>query len=160
MAIDLIRGGRIANRGIRTTKSSNAYLKTLIKVPSIIILSSTPSWTGEPTPSSIKPSIRDSTNRGLIDTPSPSPELSEFWARIASSRARRSRRAPSIRLSALSPNSSKNPPTKTPSSKSMPSMAELSLLLDLLPMTIDFSNYPKAWGSAPSNSQTLPEPES
>lgn len=32
MAIDLIRGGRIPNRGIRTTKTSNAYLKTLIKV--------------------------------------------------------------------------------------------------------------------------------
>lgn len=32
MAIDLIRGGRIANRGIRKTKSTNTYIKTLIKV--------------------------------------------------------------------------------------------------------------------------------
>ena len=32
MGIDLIRGGRIANRGFRTTKSTNSYLKTLIKV--------------------------------------------------------------------------------------------------------------------------------
>ena len=32
MAIDLIRGGRIANRGFKNTKSSNTYLKTLIKV--------------------------------------------------------------------------------------------------------------------------------
>ena len=32
MGIDLIRGGRIANRGFRKTKSSNAYIKTLIKV--------------------------------------------------------------------------------------------------------------------------------
>ena len=32
MGIDLIRGGRIANRGIRKTKSSNSYLKSLIKV--------------------------------------------------------------------------------------------------------------------------------
>lgn len=32
MAIDLIRGGRIANRGIRKTKSTNTYIKTLIKL--------------------------------------------------------------------------------------------------------------------------------
>ena len=32
MGIDLIRGGRIANRGIRKTRSSNAYLKSLINV--------------------------------------------------------------------------------------------------------------------------------
>ena len=32
MGIDLIRGGRIANRGFRTTKSSNSYLKSLINV--------------------------------------------------------------------------------------------------------------------------------
>lgn len=36
MAIDLIRGGRIANRGLRTTKSSNAYIKTLIKLYSFL----------------------------------------------------------------------------------------------------------------------------
>ncbi len=38
MAIDLIRGGRIANRGIRKTKSSNTYIKTLIKVNFKIIV--------------------------------------------------------------------------------------------------------------------------
>ena len=32
MGIDLIRGGRTPNRGFRKTKSSNQYLKTLIKV--------------------------------------------------------------------------------------------------------------------------------
>ena len=32
MGIDLIRGGRIANRGFRATKTSNAYLKSLINV--------------------------------------------------------------------------------------------------------------------------------
>jgi len=34
MGIDLIRGGRIANRGFRATKSTNNYLKSLIKVKS------------------------------------------------------------------------------------------------------------------------------
>ena len=34
MGIDLIRGGRIPNRGFKKTKSSNAYMKSLIKVPS------------------------------------------------------------------------------------------------------------------------------
>ena len=32
MGIDLIRGGRIPNRGRRETRTSNGYLKTLIKV--------------------------------------------------------------------------------------------------------------------------------
>ena len=32
MGIDLLRGGRTPNRGFRQTKSSNQYLKTLIKV--------------------------------------------------------------------------------------------------------------------------------
>ena len=32
MGIDLIRGGRIPNRGSRNTKTPNTYLKTLIKV--------------------------------------------------------------------------------------------------------------------------------
>src|SRR5690606_24932186 len=36
MAIDLIRGGRIANRGIRKTRSTNSYLKTLIKLYSFL----------------------------------------------------------------------------------------------------------------------------
>jgi large subunit ribosomal protein L18e len=36
MAIDLISGGRIANRGIRKTKSTNSYIKTLIKLYSFL----------------------------------------------------------------------------------------------------------------------------
>ncbi len=36
MAIDLIRGGRIANRGIRKTKTTNTYIKTLIKLYSFL----------------------------------------------------------------------------------------------------------------------------
>ena len=32
MGIDLIRGGRISYRGIRKTKTTNPYIKTLIKV--------------------------------------------------------------------------------------------------------------------------------
>lgn len=32
MGIDLIRGGRIANRGLRKTKTTNTYIKTLIKL--------------------------------------------------------------------------------------------------------------------------------
>jgi large subunit ribosomal protein L18e len=36
MGIDLIRGGRIANRGIRTTKTTNSYIKTLIKLYSFL----------------------------------------------------------------------------------------------------------------------------
>jgi hypothetical protein len=38
MGIDLIRGGRIANKNRRTTKSTNAYLKLLIKVSLILNL--------------------------------------------------------------------------------------------------------------------------
>jgi hypothetical protein len=32
MGIDLLRGGRTANRGVRQTKTTNTYIKTLIKV--------------------------------------------------------------------------------------------------------------------------------
>lgn len=32
MGIDLIRGGRIASRGVRATKTTNTYIKTLIKL--------------------------------------------------------------------------------------------------------------------------------
>lgn len=32
MGIDLIRGGRTPNRGRRETKTTNTYIKTLIKV--------------------------------------------------------------------------------------------------------------------------------
>lgn len=36
MGIDLIRGGRIANRGIRKTKTTNTYIKTLITLYSFL----------------------------------------------------------------------------------------------------------------------------
>lgn len=71
MGIDLIRGGRIANRGSRTTKSPNSYLHSLIKVPHPSA-SSTPSSPAGPTPSSIQSSPKDSTNRGSTATLSPS----------------------------------------------------------------------------------------
>lgn len=73
MGIDLIRGGRIASRGFRTTKSSNSYLKTLIRVPHISC-SSTPSSPEEPSPSSMRSSTSDSTSLGSTATPSPSRE--------------------------------------------------------------------------------------
>lgn len=73
MGIDLIRGGRIANRGFRTTKSSNSYLKTLIRVPHSS-RSSTPSSPEEPSPSSMRSSTSDSTSPGSTATPSPFPE--------------------------------------------------------------------------------------
>ena len=73
MGIDLIRGGRIASRGFRTTKSSNSYLKTLIRVPHSSC-SSTPSSPEEPSPSSMRSSTSDSTSLGSTATPSPSPE--------------------------------------------------------------------------------------
>ena len=61
MGIDLIRGGRIANRGFRTTKSSNSYLKSLINVP-LASVSSTPSSPGGPMPNSTKSSTSASTS--------------------------------------------------------------------------------------------------
>ncbi len=77
MGIDLIRGGRIASRGFRKTKSSNAYLQSLIKVFNLTF-SFIPSWLAELTPSSIRSSIRDSINRDSIAIPYPSPELSSI----------------------------------------------------------------------------------
>ena len=73
MGIDLIRGGRIANRGFRTTKSSNSYLKSLINVHSYSF-SSIPSYKEELIRSSIKLFTRDLTNQDLIATPSHSQE--------------------------------------------------------------------------------------
>lgn len=70
MGIDLIRGGRIANRGFRTTKSSNSYLKSLIKVP-FSSFSSTPSSPAGLKASSTRSSIRDLTSPVSTDTPSP-----------------------------------------------------------------------------------------
>ena len=74
MGIDLIRGGRIANRGARKTKSSNSYLKGLIRVP-VVLVSSIPSFPAGLMPSSTKSSTRGSTSQDSIDTPSPSPAL-------------------------------------------------------------------------------------
>lgn len=73
MGIDLIRGGRIANRGFRTTKSSNSYLKTLIRVPHLSF-SSTPSSPEEPNLSSTRSSTSDSTSLASTAIPSPSQE--------------------------------------------------------------------------------------
>jgi|LakMenE18May11ns_1017448.scaffolds.fasta_scaffold9804216_1 hypothetical protein len=73
MGIDLIRGGRIANRGFRATKSSNAYLKSLIKVKKHLC-SSIPSLPEGLSLNSIRLYTRDSTNRDLPDIPSPSQE--------------------------------------------------------------------------------------
>ena len=74
MGIDLIRGGRIASRGARKTKSSNSYLKSLIKVQ-LLLDSSIHSWAAEPMPNSIKLSISDSISPDFIGSPSPSREL-------------------------------------------------------------------------------------
>lgn len=71
MGIDLIKGGRIANRGFRKTKSSNSYLKSLINV-TIPLVSSTPSSPEEQMLNSIKSFTKDSTNPDSIDIPSPS----------------------------------------------------------------------------------------
>lgn len=71
MGIDLIRGGRIANRGFRKTKTSNSYLQSLIKVTTTPF-SSTPSSPAGPTPSSTKSSSKDSISRASIATLSPS----------------------------------------------------------------------------------------
>ena len=66
MGIDLIRGGRIANRGNRKTKSSNSYLRSLIKVTihSFRFILTCPE---RQTTNSIKSSIKDSINHVLTD---------------------------------------------------------------------------------------------
>lgn len=71
MGIDLIRGGRIANRGFRKTKSSNSYLQSLIRVL-LLTFSSTPSSAAGPMPSSTRSSTSVSINPVLIAIPSPS----------------------------------------------------------------------------------------
>jgi hypothetical protein len=71
MGIDLIRGGRIANRGFRATKTSNSYLKSLIKV-SLESFRSTPSLAEELKPSSIKSFINVLINPDSPAIPSPS----------------------------------------------------------------------------------------
>lgn len=66
MGIDLIRGGRIANRGFRNTKTTNTYIKTLIKV-TFLLLSCTHSQLEELNPNSIQQSLSVLTNPDLID---------------------------------------------------------------------------------------------
>ena len=82
MGIDLIRGGRIANRGFRTTKSTNSYLKSLINVRKHT-RSFTLSCNAGPTPSSIKLSTRGLISLDLIVIPFRSPESSSTFPVIA-----------------------------------------------------------------------------
>jgi len=74
MGIDLIRGGRIANRGFRTTKSSNSYLKSLINVTQLSF-SFIHSFQEELMLNSIKLCTNVSINPDLIVIPSPSHAL-------------------------------------------------------------------------------------
>ena len=67
MAIDLIRGGRIASRGIRKTKSTNSYIKTLIKVFYSFIFSFIHSYREELNLNSIQLCTKDLTKQDLID---------------------------------------------------------------------------------------------
>ena len=131
MAIDLIRGGRIANRGFKATKTSNAYLKTLIKVQTILC-SSMPSSAVEPNPSSTPSFTRDSTSPDSTDTPSQSPGLFALPPKMLLSLLR-------VKLSTT---------------------AASSLLLALLQMIIDYSLSPLASEFVPSSSLPKPERES
>jgi uncharacterized membrane protein len=70
MGIDLIRGGRIANRGFRTTKSNNSYLKSLINVIDLLF-SFIHSFQEELMLNSIKLFTKDLINPDLIDILSP-----------------------------------------------------------------------------------------
>lgn len=82
MGIDLIRGGRIANRGFRTTKSTNSYLKSLINVRKHI-RSFTLSCNAGLMLSSIKLFTRDLISLDLIVIPFRSPESSSTFLAIA-----------------------------------------------------------------------------
>jgi hypothetical protein len=75
MGIDLIRGGRIANRGIRTTKTTNSYIKTLIKVFFNYKLSFIHSYQEELNQVSTQQFIKDLINLDLIDIQCQSQEL-------------------------------------------------------------------------------------
>ena len=130
MGIDLIRGGRIANRGFRTTKSGNSYLKSLIHV-TLISCSSTPSYQEELTPNSTKSSINVSINPDSIVTPSPSHAL------------------PSI-----------SPMTALLQSKAIINSSVLSPLLEPSPTMLDYSTYLKDSELSLSDSPKLPEIES
>lgn len=130
MGIDLIRGGRIANRGFRKTKSSNSYLQSLIKVlpPTF---SSTPSSAAGPTPSSTRSSTSVSTNPASIAIPSPSHA--------------------SLRPSLT---------TATPPSKERTSTNASSLSSAQSPTMLDCSTFLRDSESSHSDSPRLPETES
>lgn len=81
MAIDLLRGGRTANRGFKATKTTNSYLKTLIKVH-LKLFSFILSWIEELSLNSIKLSIKDLTNQDSIDILSHCQESLELYLRI------------------------------------------------------------------------------
>ena len=82
MGIDLIRGGRIANRGFRTTKSSNSYLKSLINVI-YHLCSFTHSYQEELMRNLTKSSTNALTNQDSIVTPSPFHALLNIFLMIA-----------------------------------------------------------------------------
>lgn len=126
MGIDLIRGGRIANRGARKTKTSNNYLQSLIKVP-VALVSFTPSCPAGPMLSSTRSSTKDSTSRNSIATPSPFPASPDTSRAIAT---------PLIRVTTSSLASS---PSSEPS-----------------PTTPVFSTSPRDLRSAPLSSPRLP----
>lgn len=71
MGIDLIRGGRIANRGFRNTKTTNTYIKTLIKVKPFLF-SCTLFSQEEPNPNLMPLFINDLTSQDSIDILFPS----------------------------------------------------------------------------------------
>lgn len=136
MGIDLIRGGRIPNRGARVTKSSNTYLKTLIKV-FVVILSSTHSWREEPNPNLTKPSTNDWTSPDLIAILFRCPESAKF--------------SPKTIFWSMT--------KKLRNQKPRSSLQGLSLLLELSPMITDSSNSLRASKSALLDSQVLQEAE-
>jgi hypothetical protein len=81
MGIDLIRGGRIPNRGRRDTKTSNTYLKTLIKVY-LFKCSFIHFYQEEQIPNSTRPFIRDLINQGLTVIQFLFQEFQEFFLKI------------------------------------------------------------------------------
>lgn len=74
MGIDLIRGGRIPNRGVHKTKSTNPYLKSLIRVHPLLP-SFTPSSREGPIADSTRSSTSVSTRPDSTVTPFRSPAL-------------------------------------------------------------------------------------
>lgn len=130
MGIDLIRGGRIANRGFRVTKSGNNYLKSLINVL-LSLRSFTHSSQGELTPNLTKSSINVLINQDSLVTPSP------FHA------------SPNIFLMIV-----------LPLCKAITNSNVLSPLSAPSPMMSDYSTYHKASELLPLSSPKQPEIES